>query len=278
MDENDSAPDPLAALARSAVAGDRRALDTLCRELEGPIYRLALRMLGHPEDARDAAQEILLQIVTHLAQFRGESRLLTWAYQIATRRLLRTRARIGRGHEIDALAARIDAGLAATEPGSTPTVEQRVAAREVQLACTQAMLLALSAEERMAIVLAELLGADDATGAALCEISIEAYRKRLSRARAALRPILAERCGLADPALACRCERQARAKELAGIATRRWTHLPVIEEAHAQIGAIRRLPAVFAFDPPIAPPAELWAAIRASLPGVLGDAHGGGDA
>lgn len=32
---------------------------------------LALRMLWHPEDARDAAQEILLRVVTHLATFRG---------------------------------------------------------------------------------------------------------------------------------------------------------------------------------------------------------------
>jgi DNA-directed RNA polymerase specialized sigma24 family protein len=28
-------------------------------------------MLWHPEDARDASQEILIRIMTHLASFRG---------------------------------------------------------------------------------------------------------------------------------------------------------------------------------------------------------------
>ncbi len=30
-------------------------------------------MLGHPQDAQDAMQEILLKIVTNLSSFRGES-------------------------------------------------------------------------------------------------------------------------------------------------------------------------------------------------------------
>lgn len=45
-------------LAERAVAGDRGALEALCRALQGPIYRLAQRMLGHPDDAEDCAQEI----------------------------------------------------------------------------------------------------------------------------------------------------------------------------------------------------------------------------
>jgi hypothetical protein len=56
--------DPLAELATQAPAGDRAAAEKLCRALEGPIYRLSLRVLGHPEDARDASQEIRLQVLT----------------------------------------------------------------------------------------------------------------------------------------------------------------------------------------------------------------------
>lgn len=267
--------DPLAELAAAAVAGDRRALEPLCRALEGPIYRLSLRMLGDAEDARDATQEILVRVITRLAQFRGESKLLTWAYTLATRHLLRARSRVERTRDVPTLAARIDAGLAATAPDAVPTAEAHAAVRETQLACTQAMLFALSREERIAIVLADVLGADDATGAAVCETSIEAYRKRLSRARATLRPLLEQRCGLADAAAPCRCPRQARAKELAGPVALRWAHLPVVDAARidaaaGELGRLHRMPAVFAFDPPIAPPAELWEQLERSLANVLG--------
>jgi RNA polymerase sigma factor (sigma-70 family) len=267
--------DPLAELAAAAVAGDRRALEPLCRALEGPIYRLSLRMLGAPEDARDATQEILVRCITRLAQFRGESKLLTWAYTLATRHLLRARSKAERTRDVPTLAGWIDAGLSATAPDAVPTGDAHAATRETQLACTQAMLFALSREERVAILLADLLGADDATGAEVCEVSVETYRKRLSRARGTLRPLLEQRCGLADAAAPCRCARQARAKELAGPVALRWAHLPVvdaarIEAASGELGRLQRMPAVFAFDPPLAPPVELWQHIERSLANVLG--------
>jgi DNA-directed RNA polymerase specialized sigma24 family protein len=35
----------------------------LVEEVQHPIYRLALRFLGHPEDAKDASQEILVRLI-----------------------------------------------------------------------------------------------------------------------------------------------------------------------------------------------------------------------
>lgn len=54
--------EPLEQLAARSVAGDRAALEALCRALQGPIYRLAQRMLGHPADAEDCTQEIGAEI------------------------------------------------------------------------------------------------------------------------------------------------------------------------------------------------------------------------
>lgn len=50
------------------------SLSALVRRLQDPMYRLALRFLGHPQDAQDATQEILIRIVTHLGSFEGRSR------------------------------------------------------------------------------------------------------------------------------------------------------------------------------------------------------------
>ncbi|MEO1336477.1 MAG: RNA polymerase sigma factor, partial [Myxococcota bacterium] len=260
--------DPHQALVDRALNGDRAGLDALCRSLAGPIYRLALRMLAHPEDAEDATQEVLVKVATHLSSFRGDSRVLTWAYTIATRHLLKRR-KGRREHEVRTahIAALVDSGLAITTSTSQPAGDAKVLEREVRLACTQNMLLSLSRQERIALILVEILGASATVGADICEVRTETFRQRLSRARAKLRPILEERCGLSAPSLPCQCRRQAAAKQKACIdQPRHWTKLPVLSDedvarAQDQLQTAHRWGAVFAWDPPIAPPRTLWASI-----------------
>ncbi len=48
------------------------------------MYRLCLGYTGNRADAQDLQQEILLRIWQHLDGFRGESKLSTWCYRIAT--------------------------------------------------------------------------------------------------------------------------------------------------------------------------------------------------
>lgn len=135
-------------LARCALAGDRAALEALCRSLEGPVYRLALRMLGRQADAEDATQEILVTVVTHLSEFRGDAKLSTWVYTIASRHLLRRRASTHelRSGTMEDVARAVDLGRAATQVGEAPAAEVRLLARDVQRSCAQAMLLALTRE------------------------------------------------------------------------------------------------------------------------------------
>ena len=273
------APDPLAPLAAAALAGDRRALDALCRALQGPLFRLALRVLG-ASDASDATQEALVLVVTHLSQFRGEGRVLTWAYTIATRHLLRARAksaaRRARETSLDQVANAIRGGLAITEPSAVPDGDARVLAAETRLSCTQAMLATLSLEERVAIVLAEMLGADDELGARLCDVPGPTYRKRLSRARAKLVPILEELCGLAREDAPCTCARAARAKQIAGVQAPAGKRLPIVvnadvERTHEALGTLRRAGAVFALEPMLDAPEEVFRELRRRLPAVFGE-------
>lgn len=81
-------------LARRAAEGNREALAELVRQIQHPMYRLAIRFLGNPEDAQDACQEILIRIVTRLGTFEGRSKFSTWAYTVGIRSLLRTRKRL----------------------------------------------------------------------------------------------------------------------------------------------------------------------------------------
>jgi len=69
-------------LLKKAQAGDQSAFEQLVLEHEKTVYRLALRQLGNPQDAEDAAQEVFLKAYTGLKSFRGESKVSVWLYRI----------------------------------------------------------------------------------------------------------------------------------------------------------------------------------------------------
>src|SRR5882757_2097994 len=83
--------DALALLVRRAQEGDADALEGVVRAVQDDVFGLALRMLGHADDAHDAAQEVLIRIVTKLSTFRGESLFRTWAYRVAAYGILNFR-------------------------------------------------------------------------------------------------------------------------------------------------------------------------------------------
>ena len=197
----------LVQLATAAVAGDRFAAENLLSALQDDIYRLSLRMLGHPQDAEDAAQEILLIILTHLGSFRAESNLRTWCWRIASHHLMR--ARRGRLERVtfESITELLDREPEGNEP-RPPEPEMQVFALEVRLRCTEAMLLALDRNLRIAFVLGEIFGLSGEEAATVLELDPATYRKRLSRARERLLGFLRAQCGVFDPENPCRCEKQ----------------------------------------------------------------------
>jgi RNA polymerase sigma-70 factor, ECF subfamily len=54
----------------------------------GPLYRLALKMLGNAPDAEDALQNTFLKAFQHVDKFEGRSSLSTWLYRIASNEAL----------------------------------------------------------------------------------------------------------------------------------------------------------------------------------------------
>ena len=49
-----------AALVRRCLAGDAEAFEPIVRAYQAPLFNVALRMLGTPEDASDATQTLSL--------------------------------------------------------------------------------------------------------------------------------------------------------------------------------------------------------------------------
>jgi RNA polymerase sigma factor (sigma-70 family) len=199
----------LEALAARAVEGDTDAVDRLVRALKDDLYNLAMRMLGHPLDAEDATQEILVKVVTRLGSYRGESGLRTWAWKVASNHLLSVRRgrREVEGLSFQALDEMLGAGLAAGIPPPAEA-DQDLLEEEVKLGCTSTMLACLDRDHRLAFILAEVFDLTGGEGAEILGVSPAAFRKRLSRARQRMRGFMERSCGLVSEEAACRCVRQ----------------------------------------------------------------------
>jgi len=68
--------------------GDRREFARLVDAYSGPLYRLALKMLGNASDAEDALQNTFIKAFQHVDKFEGRSSLSTWLYRIASNEAL----------------------------------------------------------------------------------------------------------------------------------------------------------------------------------------------
>jgi RNA polymerase sigma-70 factor (ECF subfamily) len=71
-------------LIRQAQRGDRVAFETLVRQYDQAVLRLALHLTGSESDAQDIYQEAFLKAYRHVGNFRFECSFYTWIYRIVT--------------------------------------------------------------------------------------------------------------------------------------------------------------------------------------------------
>lgn len=265
----------LETLAARASDGDRDALERFVERVQDDVYRLALRMLADPSDAEDATQEILVKVVTHLSDFRGESGIRTWVWKVATNHVIsfrRSRRELGLDFAQfeDVLAQGVAAAAALPpEPGDALLEE------EVKLGCTHTMLTCLDREHRAAFVLGAVFELPGEEGAEVLEIEPAAYRKRLSRARDRMRTFMERNCGLVSEDAACRCSKQIRPSIHAGfldpsrpVFAVHPTHArsgPGLREAYEAIDAGERYLEVMRSHPEYAAPESVRNALRRVL-------------
>jgi DNA-directed RNA polymerase specialized sigma24 family protein len=146
-----------------------------------------------------------------LGSFRGDSRFQTWTYRIACNALLslRTRGRLEqRMVSFDAFADDLAQGLSDDELTDKHSVDEALLLEEVKIGCTLAMLLCLDRPHRLAYIMGEIAELDHRDAAKVLAITPALFRKRLSRARASINSFMVSRCGLVNPASACRCRRR----------------------------------------------------------------------
>ena len=73
---------------------DEAAFKYLVENYKDRVYNTAIGIVQNAEDAEDVAQEVFIQVYRSIGDFKGQSKLSTWLYRIATTRsldLLRSR-------------------------------------------------------------------------------------------------------------------------------------------------------------------------------------------
>jgi RNA polymerase sigma-70 factor (ECF subfamily) len=185
-----------AELMAAARRGDTAALEALLIRYQPRLYRFGLHMCGNEEDAGDVAQDSLISMARSLRDFRGESSLSSWLYTIARSFCIkkRRRGKFAPAREESLEAPGINAAQRLADPAPSP--EQTTANRELQFALTRAI-DRLAPAQREVLVLRDVEGLSAPEVAKVLEISVDAVKSRLHRARVAVREALATVLGTA---------------------------------------------------------------------------------
>ena len=204
-ENNGNAPE-LEELAELAKAGSREAGERILTELQDMVFNLSLRMLGTVHDAEDASQEILIKVMTHLSDFRGESALTTWVFSIATNHLLNYRKHMFANAPLsfEYYGEDIVNGKTEDVPDMTGGVDRKLLEEELKMSCTNVMLQCLDGESRCIYILGTMFRADSRAAGEILGMTPEAYRQKLSRTRRKVADFLKEYCGLAGGKCSCR--------------------------------------------------------------------------
>jgi RNA polymerase sigma factor (sigma-70 family) len=194
-------------LVRLAKEGDKKSLEDLVYQIQNRIYALAVRMLYSPYEAEDAAQEILIKIITHLSDFREACSFTTWMFRIATNHLLNCRRSSWerKGISFEQWESEIVEGGAGYWQEMLSEAQQAIIVEEIRISCLQGLLLCLDRGQRIAYILNEVFEVTSQQGAQVLGISPEAYRKRSSRGRMKIRNFMLNNCSLINEENPCHC-------------------------------------------------------------------------
>src|SRR6185436_4097506 len=72
-----------AGLVAECIAGNEAAIETLIRDYEAGVFRLALSIVGEPADAHEITQETFIAALRALPSYEERKSFKAWLYVIA---------------------------------------------------------------------------------------------------------------------------------------------------------------------------------------------------
>jgi RNA polymerase sigma-70 factor (ECF subfamily) len=166
-------------LARASKAGDRGAFGELIDIYQKPVYNLALRMTGTPEDAMDVTQSAFLKAYQNLSRFDPERRFFSWIYRIAVNEAL-TLIRKRRSSPLD------------SEPVGRGWSPERETQSHETVAVVQEAVGRLKPDHRVLVILRHFDGLSYKEMSDIVGVAEKTVKSRLFTARRELRALLVD--------------------------------------------------------------------------------------
>src|SRR5437764_3768843 len=170
-------------LMRLVQAGDVSPASEIYDRYSSRIYNFAYRFLRNSEAAEDATQEVFVKMLKHANQFHGDAKLSTWLFSI-TANWCRDYLR-----KADNKAKESDDVLVTLPASGENSPERNLELKENEQRIRKA-LLALTPEQREAILLSRYQGLSYAEIAQISGCSEGAVKTRVFRAMETLKKTL----------------------------------------------------------------------------------------
>ncbi len=165
--------------------GDKEAFDQFFHKYKNTIYNFGLKFCGNREDASDILQETLLSAIKYIKNFKGESKLSTWLYRIASNACQRKRLSERNIVSFDDLDANQIDFLNKHEDDPHNRLEKK----EIETLIQKAIVM-LPENYRIPLILKDIEGLNHQEIAEILDISLTNAKVRLHRARLMLREIV----------------------------------------------------------------------------------------
>jgi RNA polymerase sigma-70 factor (ECF subfamily) len=172
---------------------------SIYEEFYPKILHYLRRMVGD-NDADDVAQEVFDKISRNLDDFKGESKISTWIYRIATNAALDKLRSLPYKRSAAGPLAPLPVEIVDMQKEATATIKKKPQLPDQQLIrnemseCIREFVDNLPADYRTIIILNELEGFTNKEIADILQVSLDTAKIRLHRARARLKKMLEEGC------------------------------------------------------------------------------------
>jgi RNA polymerase sigma-70 factor (ECF subfamily) len=186
--------DPDVRLMLQVRDGDAAAFTELVLRYQNRLLTVLEHLVGNREQAEDLAQEVFVRVFKARHRYEPEAKFSTWLFTIANNiasNALRSRNRrrevgVPEGNGSDSTPLSLDQ-LAKATSGAQPT---RRLDKAEQAEIVRTAVAALSERQRMALLLAKFEGMSYQDIAQTMDVSVQAIKSLLSRARVNLKEIL----------------------------------------------------------------------------------------
>lgn len=170
--------------------GDLRAFETLIERHQQAVLGTVAKMLGHPAEAEDIAQQVFIRIWKSASRYEAQAKFTTWLFTIA-RNLVFNEMRRRQRKPTSSLEEREEfTGLATPDGAGTHlSPDETALRRELEQAIDNAI-QSLPEKQRLAVVLRRYEEMPYEQIGEVLNLSVPAVKSLLFRARTQLKELL----------------------------------------------------------------------------------------